>query len=88
MLYFLYLKYKGGKQMKKTYNITVYPKTFDGKSNIPSTIVVTASDEKDVLDFIKEKKKEIMKENDWKFMFVNDGHEPIIDYEEIEIINL
>jgi hypothetical protein len=74
--------------MKKTYNTTVYPKTFDGKSNIPSTIVVTASDEKDVLDFIKEKKKEIMKSDNWQSQFANDGVSPIIDYEEIEIINL
>ena len=73
--------------MKKTYNVTIYYKAFDS-DKIPSTIVVTASDEKDVLDFIKEKKKEIMKENDWKAMFVNNGHEPIIDYEEVEVINL
>jgi hypothetical protein len=73
--------------MKKTYKVTIYYKAF-GNDNFPSSIVVTASDEKDVLDFIKEKKKEIMKENDWKAMFVNNGHEPIIDYEEIEIINL
>jgi len=73
--------------MKKTYKVTIYYKAFDG-DNFPSSIVVTASDEKDVLDFIKEKKKEIMKENDWKAMFVNNGHEPIINYEEIEIINL
>ena len=75
--------------MKKTYKVTLYYKAFDSDNdNIPSSIVVTASDEKDVLDFIKEKKKEIMKENDWKAMFVNNGHEPIINYEEIEIINL
>lgn len=88
MLYFLYLKYKGGKQMKKTYNVTIYPKSFDGKANTPSTIVVTATNEQDVLDFVKEKKKEIVKENDWKSQFVNDGVEPIIDYEEAEVINL
>ena len=40
--------------MKKTYNVTLYYKAFDSDNdNIPSTIVVTASDEKDVLDFIK-----------------------------------
>jgi len=74
--------------MKKTYNITIYCKSFDGKSNIPSTIVVTASDEKDVLDFIKEKKKEIMKNDNWQSQFANDGYTPIIDYEEIEVIDL
>lgn len=70
--------------MKKTYNITIYVKSF----NTTSTIVVTASDEKDVLDFIKEKKKEIMKNDNWQSQFVNDGVSPIIDYEEIEVINL
>ena len=74
--------------MKKTYNVTIYCTSFDGRTNIPSTIVVTASDEKDVLDFIKEKKKEIMKENNWKDKFANDGFTPIIDYEKIEVINL
>lgn len=74
--------------MKKTYNITIYCTSFDGSTNIPSTIVVMASDEKDVLDFIKEKKKEIMKSDNWKTQFANDGVSPIIDYEEIEIINL
>jgi hypothetical protein len=74
--------------MKKTYNITIYVKSFDGRTNIPSSIVVTASDEKDVLDFIKEKKKEIMKSDNWQSQFANDGVSPIINYEEIEIINL
>lgn len=74
--------------MKKTYNVTIYVKSFDRETSIPSTVVVTASDEKDVLDFVKEKKKEIMKENDWKSQFVNDDIEPIIGYEEIEVINL
>ena len=75
--------------MKKTYNITVYYKALDSDNDMPSTVaVITASDEKVMLDFIKEKKKEIMKENDWKTILVNDGVEPIIDYEEAEVISL
>jgi hypothetical protein len=75
--------------MKKTYKVTLYYKAFDSDNdNIPSSIVVTASDEKDVLDFIKEKKKEIMKNDNWQSQFANDGVAPIINYEEIEIINL
>lgn len=74
--------------MKKTYSITIYCKSFDGKSNIPSTIVVTATSEQDVVDFIIQKTKEIMKNDNWKNEFANDGFTPIIDYEEIEVINL
>jgi len=74
--------------MKKTYNVTVYVKSFDGKEKIPSTIVVTATNEQDVIDFITQKKNEITKKDDWKTLFVNNGCTPIIDYEEAEVIDL
>ena len=74
--------------MKKIYNVTIYVKSLNGKENIPSTIVVTATNEQDVVDFVIQKTKEIMKNDNWQSQFANDGVAPIINYEEIEIINL
>ena len=74
--------------MKKIYNVTIYVKSLNGKENIPSTIVVTATNEQDVVDFVIQKTKEIMKNDNWQSQFANDGYTPIIDYEEIEVINL
>lgn len=74
--------------MKKTYKATVYLLSSDGKASTPSTIVITATNEQDVIDFIAQKKKDIMKVDNWKTILVNDGVEPIIDYEEAEVISL
>lgn len=74
--------------MKKNYNVTAYLLSSDGKSNTPSTIVITANNEQDVVDFILQKTKDIMKTDNWKSLFANDGFTPIIDYEEIDVINL
>ena len=74
--------------MKKTYVVTAHVKSSDGKSNILSTVVVTATNVQDLVHFIIQKAKDIMKSDNWQSQFANGDFTLTIDHEEVEVINL